>query len=249
MKIEKAKNTTSKTRNLVHPTNKPMPKDECVNAYAPFEGKDGRTYEISYPANLNECTNCYAFSLGIRAKGDPRRDYFPGFLSGYPLCFEIANDLEGRVRGDLAALGRTVFEVIYAGDIPAHLPKAESGSVWIKALQSPSKEEGIHFMVKNEASGRWIHKLGWFSPPKVVVRNLEVRSDFEAVLQMYPEYRARLVELGPEGEAFIRGMCGNLYSLASSRLEDEDNGPYWSFPENATELEEYKVLWVMRISE
>lgn len=250
MKIQLAKNTTRKTRHLVHITKKPMPKDELVNAYAPFVGVDGKTtYEISYPANLNEVTNCYAFALGIRAKGNPNRDYYPGFLSGFPLCWEIADNLEERVRADMAALGRTVHEIFYAGDIPAHLPRAENDTVWIKALKSPYKEEGIHFMVKNEASGRWIHKLGWYMPPKVVVRNLEVRSDLERVLEMYPHFKNRLAQLSKQDEEFIRAMCGNLYSLTSSRLEDEDNASYWSFPENATELEEYLPLWVMRISE
>jgi len=249
MNIQKARNATSKTRNLVHPTKKPMPKAECVNPYAPFEGVDGKTYEISYPTNLNEVTNCYAFALGIRAKGDPRRDYFPGFLAGYPFCMEICENLDERVRADLEALGRTVHEFYAGEDIPKCLPRAKPGTVWIKALKTPKADEGMHFMVKHEASGRWIHKMGWFSPPKVVVRNLKVRSDLDMVLEENPVYRERFLELDPEDREMFRAALGNMKSLASSVLEYEDNASYWALPEDAEEFDEYKPLWVMRISE
>ena len=252
MKVQQAKNGMRKTANLVHVSKKPMPKDRVVNPYAPFEGVDGKTtFAISYPKELNNSTNCYSFALGIRAKGNPTRDFYPGFLSGFPLSLEFADNIEERVRADLTALGRKVHEIIYADNIPVHLPMAKNGTVWIKALKTPYKEEGIHFMIKNEASGRWIHKMGWYMPPKVVVRNLEVRSDFEMLLEMYPQYKRYFSQLGKEAEEIIQKLLEsqNLYSLYRSRLEDEDNASYWSFPNNATELEEYVSLWVMRISE
>lgn len=246
MKPEKAKNASMKTRNYVNLTKESMKKGKCINPYAPFEGLDGKTYKITYPQVLNDCTNCYSFSLGIKAKGRPDRDYFPGFLSGYPLCVGISNNLEERVRADLNVLGRSVYDVIYAGDIPKQLPKAEKGTVWIKVMIHSYVKEDIHFMVKNEASGRWIHKLGWSSPPKVVVRNLKIKSTLDTILEMKPEIQKLIEELGEEN---VKDIIGNLYTLSSSILEYEDDSSYYSFQEDVSHLVEYKPMWVMRISE
>ena len=149
MKLDKLIRMQKPTRNLVHRTKSSMPKGDTVNPYAPFEGLDGLTYQISYPDELNETTNCYAFALGLRAKGDPQRDYIPGFLAGYNGLPKDGTELEARVVADIEKLGRKVLEVIHASDIPEHLPKAKVGTVWIKALVGECIEGDIHFMVKN----------------------------------------------------------------------------------------------------
>ena len=247
MKLDKLIRMQKPTKNLVHRTKSSMPKGDTVNPYAPFEGLDGLTYQISYPDELNETTNCYAFALGLRAKGNPQRDYIPGFLAGYNGLPKDGTELEARVVADIEKLGRKVLEVIHASDIPEHLPKAKVGTVWIKALVGECIEGDIHFMVKNEESGRWIHKMGWTMPPKVVVRNLEMKNDVELLCERDPSYKEIVNMLG--GIEFVKSFFSSGSVLAKSELESCDDGAYFAIPDFEDELKTYKPLWVMRISE
>ncbi|MBR3614342.1 MAG: hypothetical protein IKL55_04095 [Clostridia bacterium] len=139
-----------------------------INPYEPFKGEDGNTYSIEYDNRLNGYTNCYAFAMGWLVEADNKYDdYIPGFLVGKPFSVENSANL---VKADLEQVGRKVYEIIY--NVPKQLPDGDG--YWIKFLYRPGKNDlSSHFMRKDKKSGRWIHKMGWYTSPKVCVRNLE----------------------------------------------------------------------------
>ena len=237
------KKNSVKSDSVTFATKKTQPVEACVNPYLPFTGTDGKNYLIGYEARLIHTTNCYAYAAGWRYPAiDKFRDYVPGFLTGKPYSLQNITDL---VKGDLEAVGRKVYEIIY--DIPDKLPEGEG--YWIKFLHCEEKgDEGIHFMRKDPKSGRWIHKMGWEMPPKVCVRNLEFRDKKEALFDM-PQMKGVPREAA---ESLLQMMFRKeMYTgvvLVRSEIETSDAADYTAFNED-DEVFLYKTKWAMRISE
>ena len=228
--ILKLKKRSVKSSMITFVTNKPVPNEPAVNTLAPFKGVDGKNYLIGYDKKLYEVTNCYAFAMGWQLPAyNKYDDYVPGFLSGKVYSEVLAEKLE----------------VVY--DIPKELPDGEG--YWIKFLQCPKKGDlGAHFMRKDKKSGRWVHKMGWSLPPKVVVRNLEVCDKIDFVMRQY-----NLVGLAREDVLNMVKpyLSKEVYSgkmLVRSEVETDDSADYVSFTEDDS-LETYKAMWAMRVSE
>lgn len=241
--ISKLKKRSVKSSMITFVTNKPVPNEPAVNTLAPFKGVDGKNYLIGYDKKLYEVTNCYAFAMGWQLPAyNKYDDYVPGFLSGKVYSEVLAEKL---VREDLERVGRTVYEVVY--DIPKELPDGEG--YWIKFLQCPKKGDlGAHFMRKDKKSGRWVHKMGWSLPPKIVVRNLEVCDKIDFVMRQY-----NLVGLAREDvlnmvKPYLSKEVYTGKMLVRSEVETDDSADYVSFTE-ADSLETYKAMWAMRVSE
>ncbi len=243
LSAEKLKKRSVTSSLITFETNKNVPKDECINPYAPFYGVNGKKYLIGYDKKLYETTNCYAFAMGWLVEASNKYDdYVPGFLAGVPYSVYVAEEI---VRADLEAVGRKVYEVLY--DIPKELPDGEG--YWIKFLHCPENGElDAHFMRKDKKSGRWIHKMGWSMPPKLCVRNLEFKEKMDVVLSS--------VDLmgipRAEAERLIKAMLPKeVYSgktLVKSEIETDDSAGYVSFSE-ADKIVKYQAVWAMRISE
>lgn len=218
-----------------------------------FPGTNGRWYKIDFPCQK---FNCYMFALGWTIKVGHKVGYgYPGILTGR--LPESKMDTVNLIMQDLKVLGRSVHE-LYVQSIPKRLPKAEKGTYWIKIYfeEGTTKENwaSFHIARKDETSGRWLHKLGWFAPCKLVLENLVITDLYSYVLMNNPELRERAKAV-PEHmlKSFIRAMGYNIDEriVCNSRIEVRDNAPYKVFnPEE--DDEHFKILKpfaVMRIDE
>lgn len=241
--ISKLKKRSVKSNMITFTTNKAVPNEPTVNTLAPFKGVDGKNYLIGYDKKSYETTNCYAFAMGWQLAATNRYDdYVPGFLAQKPYSVALAEKL---VREDLEKLGRTVYEVVY--DVPKQLPDGEG--YWIKFLECPEKGDlGAHFMRKDKKSGRWVHKMGWALPPKVVVRNLEICDKLEYVMKQYNIVGFSREEVINMISPFLSKEVYTGKMLVRSEIETDDSADYISFTED-DRLETYKTVWAMRVSE
>jgi len=137
------------------------------NPFGPFTGQDGKYYEIAYESKIS---NCVAFAMHIDYNAKNSAYYVPGWLSAHKIPRNFKEVCEYMI-ADFNALGRKVHQVIWAEQMPEKLPVAPKGQYWLKCLDAGKLEiAGMHWMCKDEASGLWFHKVGWYSPPKVVER-------------------------------------------------------------------------------
>ena len=240
---KRIENGSHRVSTITHVTPKRIPKKRKVmNPYEVFTGIDGKNYRISYPSELYIRTNCYAFVMGWRSRGTKNVDYIPGFLAKKSLSLQ---ELPSLVEADLETVGRKVYELIY--DIPEHLPEAKEG-YWIKALYCKIKGlESIHFMFKDENSGRWLHKMGWEEPPKFVTKMVSYKTDREALMESKEMRGYSKEEIEDALNMFFRnGDSGGIIPLETSE-EDKDNAIYVSIAKTGTPYD-YEPLWAMRIS-
>lgn len=240
--VSSIKKCSKRSNQITFKTNKKADSGPMLNPYYPFKGIDGNTYLIGYNDTLNNVTNCYAFVMGWQIKGKCGEDFVPGSISGLQYSLE---NLEELVRSDVETVGREVYEVVY--DIPENLPDSEG--YWIKALYC--KERGydaVHFMRKDKKSGRWIHKVGWMMPPKLVIRNVEFKKKIDAILE------SPMLQGVPKSmaESMLKMMCDeSMYkgiTVTKVAVEERDDAEYVSFTEG-DEIDKYVPLWAMRISE
>lgn len=239
----KLKKHSIKSKDVTFLTNKAASTGKLINPYEPFKGKDGKNYLIGYDKRLNNSTNCYAFAMGWTLAAKNRYDdYVPGFMTGHPYSVALSEKL---VRGDLEAVGRKVYEVIY--QIPKELPEGEG--YWIKFMYCPERGDlDAHFMRKDKKSGRWIHKMGWEMPPKLCVRKVEFGSKKDAILDMM---RADDVPMDFVESMLTTIIPKEMYAgseITKSEIETDDASGYLAFDERER-LIQYKALWAMRISE
>lgn len=242
------KNRSVTSLQITTTTNKPAETGRLKNPYRPFVGINGRKYEIQYKNPLNKTTNCYAFAMGWQAAAsDKYVDYIPGFLAGSKFSFD---DIPELIRADLEAVGRTVYEVVY--DIPEKLPDGEG--YWVKVvIHTDGEKKEFHIMRKDKKSGRWIHKMGWEYPPKLVVRNTEFKDKIDAVIA---EMKAKGINLVGMSKEDIKGIAAMFFSpeyytgitVVRNEHETNDSADYISFSE-AEEQHTYKAVFAMRISE
>lgn len=242
------KNRSVNSLQITTTTSKPAETGRLKNPYRPFIGINGRKYEIQYKNPLNKTTNCYAFAMGWQsAASDKCFDYIPGFLSGMKFSFGNIPEL---IRADLEAVDRNVYEVLY--DIPEKLPDGEG--YWVKiVIYTSGDNQEFHIMRKDKKSGRWIHKMGWEYPPKLVVRNTEFRDKVDAVIA---EMRAKGINLTGMSKEDIKGIAAMFFppeyytgiTVVKNECETDDSADYISFSENE-EQHTYKVLCAMRVSE
>lgn len=137
--------------------------------YGYFPGRKGdpHFYLINWSDDLTEYTNCYAFACGWTVKKELFSGiYQPGFLCG--LDPETRGQYADAIVQDLKAVGREVYEIYDSAVCPKKLPKAEKGSYWIKLVFAG--EDHFHILRKDEHTGKWIHKPGWNSLPRVVLK-------------------------------------------------------------------------------
>ncbi len=242
--VKRLKRNSKNSREITYPTKKPVPQRTIVEEYEPFKGIDGRNYIIGYDKRLNEKTNCYAFAMGWQIPAvDPYKEYTPGFLVGQPYTLERAEEL---VKADLEAIGRKVYEVLY--DVPEKLPEGEG--YWIKFLHCKENGPmaGMHFARKDVKSGRWLHKVGWYCPPKLYVRNAEFK-DRKEILFERPEFYGLPREMMEK--LLVTMFPAQMYAgieLVRSEVETDDSAGYLAFDEYDN-LHEYQVIWAMRVSE
>lgn len=242
------KNRSVKSLQITTTTTKPAETGMLKNPYKPFIGINGRRYEIPYKAPLNKTTNCYAFAMGWQAAASNKYvDYIPGFLAGMKFSFDNIPEL---IRADLEAVDRKVYEVVY--DIPKNLPDSEG--YWVKVVIYTNGDiPEFHIMRKDKKSGRWIHKMGWEYPPKLVVRNTEFKDKIDAVIE---EMKSRGIDLCGMSKEDVKGIAAMFFSeeyytgitVAKNEPETDDSADYISFSENE-EQHTYKALCAMRISE
>lgn len=237
----KKRSQTSKQVTVV--TNKPVPQEAKVDPYQPFYGVDGKKYVIAFKPNLNTKTNCYAFAMGwAMAADDKYSDYIPGFLCGKSFEYEWIVDL---IKEDLEAVGRKVYEIVY--DIPESLPDGEG--YWVKGVMCYEGEHPkFHIMRKDKNSGRWIHKMGWEYPPKVVVKKTEFKDKLDVVIEMagLQMFRKEVIL-----DVVRQNFPPHMYKgkeLIRSEIETDDSAPYVAYTGDDTTLT-FEPLWAMRISE
>ena len=214
----------------------------------PFQGKDGNWYKIIFPEGKY---NCYLFAMGWGCSA-PNSGYgIPGFLVGrIPRDVEEIKEL---IIKDLNAVNRKVYEIYEKDEIPEYLPEANPGTYWIKVYFSDKESIGsFHVSRKHEESGRWLHKMGWEAPAKVVCDNYEIgyildhispkHEEIKAVLEMYPK---ELIQ------AFANQLNIPIMGITKSKWQDGDDKDYkaYSPDENPKGFTIYRPEWVMRVDE
>ncbi len=249
LSIKTIKSKSVNSKQVTRPTSKPISNEALINPYEPFLGIDGRKYEISYKSGLNKNTNCYAFAMGwFTAATDKYVDYIPGFLAKKKFSFDSIPEL---IQADLEAVGRKVYEIVY--DIPEKLPEGEG--YWVKGVMM--KREGkmpeFHIMRKDPRSGRWIHKMGWEYPPKLVIRNTEFKDKTDVVME---QMKASGIDLLGMSKEDVMGIAAMMFpkeyytgqTVTKNEYETNDSADYISLVEGE-ERRVFDVLWAMRISE
>ena len=222
---------------------KTLPINLEKNPFGPFRGIDGKTYVA------RQCTvgiNCYAYALGLNLRVKTESGvYTPGFLNG---MVRYDDPIIESVKSDLTWLGRQIYEIYE--EIPDKLPKEAKGTYYIKCLRAKGSEglQGIHFMVKDPKSGRWIHKLGWEARPKVVVE-YEFESTKERVMKEIqkknPLLSTKMLEMMVDF-AVSESPYSESYIAVKVEYPEKDNGGYISY--DGKGLVEYVPLFAMRIS-
>lgn len=249
LNINTIKRKSVNSKLVTRTTSKPISKETLINPYEPFLGTDGRKYEISYKSGLNKTTNCYAFAMGwFTAATDKYVYYIPGFLCKKKFSFDHIPEL---IQADLETVGRKVYEIVY--DIPEKLPEKEG--YWVKGVMSKKKGKmpEFHIMRKDPKSGRWIHKMGWEYPPKLVIRNSEFKDKTDVVIE---QMKASGINMGGMTREDIIGIAAMMFpkeyytgvTLTKNEYETDDSAGYIAFTE-ADEREVFEALWAMRISE
>lgn len=213
----KIRRIVSKARNL------PAIDMDNPNPTMPFQGMNGRWYKITAP---NGQYNCYMFAMGWIFSTPNFEVGNPGILSASGAIPSSKDEFVDFITSDLAKAGRNVHEVIY--DIPEHLPKAKPSTYWVKVYFVGDDLSTFHIARKDELSGRWIHKLGWKEPPKVICDNLEFKGWYEVLTHYYPQYSSFSPE---ELKSIASFMNIPLYgSITKSRWENRDNAGYKAYP-------------------
>ena len=244
MNLKQARKSTLPSTARTEQTQEPITKGNLVLPGDPFLGVDGNTYKVIYDPLLNTRGNCYAFAMGWTTTGHREcGDFFPGFLARKPFNIE---EMEALVRADMDAVKRKVWDVKYAGDIPEELPHVE-GSYWIKAFQGEEPND-FHFAMKEPKSGRWIHKLGWETAPKVLVRNTGYMTHKEQVMGTKALKDKDATMMSAFLDAFIPEGLRDSVIVTSNQVETNDAAGFEAWTEQ-NRLRYYKPLWVMRVSE
>lgn len=215
------------------------------NPTFPFQGLNNRWYKIGVPDGHY---NCYLFAMGWPFSTPNLEVGLPGVLStmSIPSSKDAIVDF---ITSDLAQAGRDVHEVIMGQDIPERLPKAKPSTYWVKIYFVGEDLSSFHISRKDEVSGRWVHKLGWTEPPKVICDNLEFKGWYELITMYYPDFSKYPPE---ELESLTKVMNLPLYgSITKSRWESRDNAGYKAYeadksPDRFIYFEPYCV---MRIDE
>ena len=250
--IEEFKSTT--VRKVLKETDKNFSYEKTnPNPIEAFPGIDGKWYIIDFPSKR---FNCYLFSLGWTIDIGPKIGYgYPGIMIGKLPKSKMES--VNFIMHDLNAVGREVHE-LYMGDIPKKLPKAEEGTYWIKVFfvkGTDEKEwETFHTARKDEASGRWLHKLGWYAPAKVMLNNLEFSTFHDYLMQNNQSFRKLSGVLPREKLKEVFGILGydiDEKFVTRSKLETKDNAPYKAYnpEENPNEFIIYEPYAVLRIDE
>ena len=233
---------------LVKTKNKPKNFDyNNPNPTQPFQGKDGNWYKIIFPEGKY---NCYLFAMGWGCSAPNSAYGIPGFLVGrVPRNLEEIKEL---IVKDLNAVNRKVYEIYEKEEIPKYLPAAKSGTYWIKVYFSNDSIGSFHVSRKDEESGRWLHKMGWEAPPKVVCDNYEIgcnlehvsskHGEIEKVLKMYP------IELI---QALANQLNIPIMGVTKSKWQSQDDANYMAYSpdDNPNEFTVYEPKWVMRVDE
>ena len=238
-------------RNLVVKINK-VPTGVALdnpNPCHPFMGKDGKWYKLIAPTGVY---NCYLFAMGWIINA-PNTGYgVPGFLSG--TMPQTPEDFLNFMVDDLAKVGRKAYELYRSYDIPEVLPPATPGTYWVKIFFRDSEDiSTYHIARKDEVSGRWIHKLGWEAPCKVICENLEFGRLTGALLDLYPNLREIASKIPKEYlETYIaRINLPPVLGITKSRWEEKDNASYFAYNSetNPDKFLEFHPEWVLRIDE
>ena len=245
LSIKTIKSRSVNSNQITKTTSKPVSSGKLINPYEPFLGTNGRKYEIAYKSGLNATTNCYAFAMGwFAAATDKYVDYIPGFLAKKPFSFDKIHEL---IQADLETVGRKVYEILY--DIPEKLPDSEG--YWVKGVMF--KREGkipeFHIMRKDRKSGRWIHKMGWEYPPKLVIRNIEFKDKMDAAIELMGGMQDLPIEEIKElVKMYLPEEVYSGVTVTKNEPESDDSADYISLAE-ANERQVFETLWAMRISE
>lgn len=218
-----------------------------------FPGIDGKWYVINFPC---ERYNAYMFALGWTIEVGSKVGYgYPGIMSGKLPSSKM--ECVQLIMNDINAVGRQVHEIIMQR-FPRKLPKAEKGTYWIKIFFAQGTIDTdwstVHLARKDEASGRWLHKLGWVSPPKVMTDNLEVSTIYDWILKNNPRIRESEKRLPPgTTKNFLKGFGYNLDEkiVSKSKLETRDNAPYKAYnpEEDEIHFKVYEPYAILRIDE
>lgn len=210
-----------------------------------FLGKDGKWYTIGFPSDL---FNCYLFAMGWTVKAKNSGYGIPGFLVGkLPRNQE---EIKEYIIEDLAAVGRKVHEILSEDEIPEELPAAEKGTYWVKIYFYNEGIGSFHIARKDEQSGRWVHKLGWTAPCKVICDNLELGTDYDAIIEENPELKSLLKTIPREMFMQYASEFGHI-GIVKSRWEDRDNAIYKAYDseKSPNDFITFVPKWVMRIDE
>lgn len=218
-----------------------VPEGNVINPYRPFLGTDGLYYRILYPKKIIPYTNCYSYAMGWTTSGKFGIDYYPGWLSGRRVSIESLREL---VQSDLKSVGR--HENDFIEEVPKHLPKIPEG-YWIKALYCELLgKESVHFMIKDSLSGRWLHKTGWDTAPKVVTKIIEYRTERQLLFEAenLKKYSAEEIEEAMKS-IFKSDFSGIVPTVVG--VETRDNADFETVSKNGLLLT-YKTLWAMNVS-
>lgn len=217
---------------------------------APFVGKDENYFEICWEKNLYATTNCYAFALGLTNPDISKTSYHPGFISGIVQVSDVPTTADGllkAVSSDLNRLRRSVLEVHRADteELPRTLQyHYADGSYWVKLMQAENDPRNWHFAMLDPNSGRWLHKMGYGSPPKPLYHQADFKTNTEIVMsQCQPGSFEE--ELTKQVLAFASGT-DSLIPM-TYYLEDDDSAGFTSLYRN-TNIVHYKAVWVIRVS-
>lgn len=202
------------------------------NPYEAFQGQNGQWYKLK---SWSCRGNCYAYAMGWAIDAATTGWFIPGFLVGRIPRDE--SEIIPCICDDLKKVGRAVHQVIMEDEIPEQLPEAPKGTYWVKLYLNGDFITGFHIARKDEITGRWIHKLGWACPPKVVMDNKEAG---------YPPEIKESIEF-----LQFMGLPINVpKDVIASNWETNDRASYKARdPESCKDFEIYEPFAVMLIDE
>lgn len=124
-------------------------------------------YPVQFTKDIVEAINCYAYSMGIIYHGEKEIDFYPGFAVERPRDVVEDEELIESVRADLKKIG-IKHRVINMGKKPELKPNEYLVKAYLLPPSRCLPEGDFHFIRRDNKTGRWFHKMGWYEQPDFV---------------------------------------------------------------------------------
>ncbi len=209
----------------------------------PFLGKDLKWYEVIFPEGRY---TSYQTAMGWCVQPRKAGEGFPGFLTGKTPASK--EDILKLIKSDLLKTNRNIHEVIAGDQIPAELPEAAKNTCWVKVYFSEDDWGTFHIARKDEASGRWIHKLPWNNYVTVVMDNLEFGDITDILMERDPKFKKAMKGVTKEAFANYARLLGvRLKGVRNSKWQGDDSAAFRAYNPYEDKIVEYLPEWAIRI--